>query len=308
MKIYFSIIVPNYNHHKFLKQRLESIFNQTFSDFEVILLDDASTDDSVKILKDYASNPRTSHLEINKENSGSPFKQWEKGIDLAKGKYVWIAESDDFCETDFLENILDYVNKLKESPGIIYAQSIDVDENGNKISSRINYTSNFKPNIWEKNFIVDGEDFILNFLKVKNVIPNASAVVFKRSLIKEGIFNEELLNMKLCGDWYFWTKLSQNSQVGFLSRELNYFRNHRAVSRNHLSHSRKINRLLEEAYIRKYLERNFDLDQDQEINLLYRNWFQINPVRSIFKKDFYKVKLRKTSYFAFIYKALQERK
>lgn len=97
-----SIIIPNFNHSRFLRERLESVFNQTFEDFEVILLDDASTDSSVEILEEYAKDPRVSHLVVNKENSGSPFRQWQRGIELSQGKYIWIAESDDSCDPDFL--------------------------------------------------------------------------------------------------------------------------------------------------------------------------------------------------------------
>ena len=73
-----SIIVPNYNHAPFLNQRLDSIFNQTFQDFEVILLDDASTDNSLSILEDYKEKfkSKVSHLIVNEKNSGSPFKQF----------------------------------------------------------------------------------------------------------------------------------------------------------------------------------------------------------------------------------------
>ena len=98
-----SIIVPNYNHSSFLNERLDSIFNQTFQDFEVILLDDKSTDNSTEILRHYTQNEKVSHFIINKKNSGSPFKQWKKGIELAKGEFIWIAESDDTCDLNFLE-------------------------------------------------------------------------------------------------------------------------------------------------------------------------------------------------------------
>ena len=79
-----SIIVPNYNHARFLTQRLESIFNQTYQDFEVILLDDGSTDNSVEILEKYGKNDKVSALIFNIENSGSTFKQWVKGIGVIR--------------------------------------------------------------------------------------------------------------------------------------------------------------------------------------------------------------------------------
>ena len=100
-----SIIVPNYNHAKYLHQRLDSIFNQTCTNFEVILLDDLSTDNSIEILNSY-NDSRISHRFYNKENSGSPFRQWKKGLEAAKGELVWIAESDDWADVSFLEKMI----------------------------------------------------------------------------------------------------------------------------------------------------------------------------------------------------------
>ncbi len=95
-----SIIVPNYNHACFLPERLSSIRNQTFKDYELIILDDASSDESINVIRsELADFPH--QLIINEHNSGSPCSQWLKGIQQARGRYVWIAESDDSCSLDF---------------------------------------------------------------------------------------------------------------------------------------------------------------------------------------------------------------
>ena len=62
-----SIIVPNYNYAHFLDKRIESILKQTYTDYEIILLDDASTDDSVKVLEKYKDNPHISQFVINEQ-------------------------------------------------------------------------------------------------------------------------------------------------------------------------------------------------------------------------------------------------
>src|SRR6266403_3876930 len=100
-----SVVVPNYNHARFLRQRLDSIVGQTFQDFELILLDDCSTDESQSILREYATDSRV-RLEFNEKNSGSTFKQWNKGARLARGKYVWIAESDDYADEGLVERLV----------------------------------------------------------------------------------------------------------------------------------------------------------------------------------------------------------
>ena len=101
-----SVIVPNYNYEQYLPERIDSILNQTYTDFELILLDDASTDGSATLIEKYKDNPHVSHVVINEENSGSPFRQWMKGIVLARGEWVWIAEADDLCEPAFLETCM----------------------------------------------------------------------------------------------------------------------------------------------------------------------------------------------------------
>ena len=97
-----SVIIPNFNHAPYLEQRLESVFNQTYQNFEVIILDDHSTDNSMEIIMRYKDNPHVSHIIENDINSGKVFKQWNKGFHLAKGELIWIAESDDFCELNML--------------------------------------------------------------------------------------------------------------------------------------------------------------------------------------------------------------
>ena len=79
-EVQVSVIVPNYNYARYLPMRIESILNQTFTDFELILLDDASTDESVSVLEKYRNNKHVSHIVVNEQNTGSPVQQWMKGI------------------------------------------------------------------------------------------------------------------------------------------------------------------------------------------------------------------------------------
>src|SRR5258708_27842037 len=112
-----SVIIPNYNHARFLRQRVDGVLGQTFQNFELILLDDCSSDDSRSILSSYAGDPRV-RMEFNEANSGSAFKQWNKGVRLARGKYVWIAESDDYADERDLERL---VGALDAEPDVTFA-------------------------------------------------------------------------------------------------------------------------------------------------------------------------------------------
>lgn len=220
-----SIIVPNYNHAFFLNQRLESIFNQNYENFEVIILDDFSTDDSQEILLQYANHPNVSHCIFNETNSGSTFKQWNKGIALAKGDYVWIAESDDYCEKNFLERLLvTHINHPEIS--LAYCQSHRMNSSGEVTGNWITHTSEFDENIFQENFVMDGNEYIEKYLIHKNVIPNVSAVLFRKKAL-EKIFPLIFKPfMKYTADWFYYIQLICNSKVAFVSDTLNFFRYH----------------------------------------------------------------------------------
>lgn len=286
-----SIIVPNYNHRKFLPQRLETVFNQTFQDFEVILLDDRSTDDSWEYLKQFENHLKVSHCIRNEFNSGSPFRQWKKGLDLAKYDWIWIAESDDFSELDFLESIFASLNSQEiDNVNLAYSQSEDVDINGNLITSRLDWTKEFVPNIWESDFILDGKIFIKNYLVYKNVIPNASSVVFRKP--NWGFDKWQFLeSFSLCGDWMFWIWIICDSNVLFISRHLNYFRFHESTSRVYNSVVKKRLRLFEEFLILLSLkEINFDFSF--RLKKIQYSWFDLfDTFDFLFTSSLYRINI-----------------
>jgi len=220
-----SVIIPNYNHSTFLVQRLESVFNQTFQDFEVILLDDKSTDDSLEILRQYESHPKVSCCLFNDLNSRNTFKQWEKGLNLAKGELIWIAESDDFCDSFFLENVVKpFENDSKVA--LAYCQSNRVNEFGEVTGNWITHTDKLNPTLFLSDFTKDGNDFIKHFLIDRNVIPNASAVIFKKIAIKNDCYLSIDQEFRYCGDWMFYLKLIVNNKIAFVASSLNNFRYH----------------------------------------------------------------------------------
>jgi glycosyltransferase involved in cell wall biosynthesis len=220
-----SVIVPSYNHARYLSKRLESIFNQTYQDFEVILLDDCSTDNSSELLTKYSTNPKVSHFIVNRKNSGSTFRQWEKGIALAKGEYIWIAESDDFNELTFLENSMDIL-KIDNSIAFSYCRTKKINEEDKIIGNEV-WGEEINPQIWEENRVFSGLEFLRDYLKYRNIIPNTSAVVFRKNHFDPWIVTK----LKYCGDWLLWGIMCKNSKVGFLSKHLNFFRHHVETTR-----------------------------------------------------------------------------
>ncbi len=209
-----SVIIPNYNHSQFLNQRIDSALGQTYQNFEVILLDDASNDDSFEIINSYAKHPKVSYVVVNDSNSGSVFSQWFKGIVLAKGNYVWIAESDDFCEPNFLEKVMQVFDSDNEL-GLVYTGSYSIDANGNTLWTSPQ-TGSIKK--WE------GLDFIKEKMVNGNAIYNASMAVFNKKFITQDV--EAIESFKFCGDWLFWILTAEKSKVAYVGSLLNYFRNH----------------------------------------------------------------------------------
>src|SRR5688572_11668952 len=99
----FSVIVPNYNHAAFLEERIDSILQQTFNGYELIIYDDKSTDNSKETIETYRTHPKVSAIIYAGENSGSPFAAVKKALQHAKYNWIWIAESDDKADAKFLE-------------------------------------------------------------------------------------------------------------------------------------------------------------------------------------------------------------
>ena len=215
-----SIIVPNYNHAKYLLQRLESVYNQTYQDFEVILLDDCSNDDSVTILNTYAKHPKTSHVVFNDKNSGSTFKQWAKGIALAKGEFIWIAESDDVAELDFLTVSVEYLQK-HEKAGILNVRSQIIDANGQHIKYQNNLKSTKKNSIIT---LIKGDMFAQNHMINTNSIINASACLIRKKYLDNIDFS--IINLKLNGDWLIYIYILLESDILLCNKVLNKFRTH----------------------------------------------------------------------------------
>lgn len=213
-----SVIVPNFNHALFLKQRIESILNQTYQDFELILLDDCSTDNSRDVLASYADNQHVSQIVFNDRNSGSTFKQWEKGLNLAKGRYVWIAESDDYASPFFLEKTLSVFEETQEAV-LVFTGSQMVDENGEELEKDWDYFSTDTP---EKT--IYQPSLFLQKILGHNFVYNASMVVFRRDCYKR--VDSDFKSFRYCGDWFFWVDIGKQGMVVGINEKLNYFRQH----------------------------------------------------------------------------------
>lgn len=232
-------------------------------------MDDCSTDNSRDIIEQYRNHTKVTKIVCNETNSGSTFKQWQKGIELAQGEWIWIAESDDYCEFNFLEVC---IKKLLQNPNaaLVYSKSIRVDESGKYLDDLSNWYNDLSNHKWISDYSNHGIEEIKSSLVYKNTIPNASAVVFRREHIKN--YWSEILDFKLCGDWLFWINLLETGDVVYTVETQNYFRTHTKSVRSNTTST-----ILdfERKKILKYLRVARILNQIDFIRLTTKNRFLI---------------------------------
>lgn len=118
----FSIIIPVYNVEKYIKKCLDSVLNQTYKDYEVIVVDDGTEDDSIKLIEDYPVKI------VHQKNQGLSAAR-NHGAKIAKGEYIIFLDSDDYWNKDLLKKIS---SSIKDEPDIVRFQIQEVDETGNK--------------------------------------------------------------------------------------------------------------------------------------------------------------------------------
>lgn len=217
-----SIIVPNFNHARYLERRFASIFEQTYPHYEVIILDDCSTDGSREIIQRYAGDKRV-QLVMNDANSGSTFIQWRRGAKLAKGNFIWIAESDDDAEPTLLARLVEQFQRHPKA-ALAYCQSRVMDADGELLFLGQVLTKPLRAHRWNQDFVCEGRYEIARYFLRRMTIPNASAVLSKRDIFLEASEGSE--KMRLCGDWWTWGRSLLRGDLVYLSAPLNHFRTH----------------------------------------------------------------------------------
>lgn len=209
-----SVIIPNYCHAPYLAQRIDSVLAQTYPDFEAVLLDDCSTDGSREVIERYRSHPRIRTIVYNDRNSGSAFAQWNKGFGLTSGEYIWIAESDDYADPEFLSRC---VAELDARPRCVLAHTLSrtVDAGGRPLD-RVRQAGRPPRRM-------DGRRFAIRHLLRRNELYNASMAVFRRSALPDP---ERYTGFRYAGDWYFWMLVAARGEVATIFEPLNAFRRH----------------------------------------------------------------------------------
>ncbi len=268
-----SIIVPSFNHAEYLRQRLDSVYGQTYPNVEVILLDDCSSDESVEILKEYAARyPDKTTCHFRKTNSGGVFNQWKKGIELATGELLWIAESDDYCSENFLQELVccfqneavklafartDFVRGMPPAP----------------IWNSTEYLQDLGLKLWSHPFVRSAHAMVRSGWAVKNIVPNVSGAIFRHPG-RLALFDDPLwLSLRLCGDWMFYLSIIRGGLVAYSPYAINYYRQHRlntsAEAQNEDIYYREFE-VMARHIARLYHVERTDLQRQEQA--LYQHW------------------------------------
>ena len=223
-----SVIVPNYNYANHLRERIGSVVRQTFPFYELIVLDDASSDDSVEVLEQLAVEYGVPlRLVRNGANSGSVFRQWAKGVELARGEFIRIAEADDLSEPECLERL---VAAMPDKAVVMaYCQSKQIDGEGNILANTyLEYTNDVSRDHWLSAYRRSGIDEIRECLAIKNTIPNVSAALFRRDALVNAFHREfdTICSFRIAGDWVTYIAVLAQGDIAFVPESLNLHRRH----------------------------------------------------------------------------------
>ncbi|MBM7409116.1 glycosyltransferase family 2 protein [Methanococcus maripaludis] len=190
-----SVIMPNYNNEKYLPEAIESILNQTYENFEFIIIDDCSTDNSWKIIQKYAEKDNRIKAFRNEKNL-KIVKTRNKGFKLmsSNSKYIAIFDSDDISMPERLEKQVAFLEKNPDY-GLVGSHTLIIDENSEIIGYR-KYETDFKK-------------IIKNMLK-KNQFAQPSVMIRKSAIYNVGFYDDEF---EVCEDYDLWFKFAKNYKI-----------------------------------------------------------------------------------------------
>lgn len=221
-----SVVLPNYNHERFLKERIGSVLAQTHRPDEIIFLDDCSSDGSVALAEELLSGSEIPYRIVrNEQNSGGVFRQWLRGLELARNDLIWIAETDDSAHPEFLASLVPYLTRGDIAGAFGHIRCID--ESGQVLRDLDDYFDNLLNFSWGEACVVPAHRAFKRDFVVRNVVPNASGLVFRRPQLTENE-RERLVQYRFAGDWYFYALLLRGGCLAYEPEAKSFFRLNRS--------------------------------------------------------------------------------
>lgn len=199
----FSIIISVYNKEGFIKKTIESALNQSITDYEIIIVNDASTDGSTTIIQSIDS-PKIKYHAFAKNKGAAAARN--KGIELATGNYLAFLDGDDLWDKDFLAENNSLISNFPDHK--VFATAVIIQEHDGKRSSRYSVSN---PN--------NKEQLSLNYFEasLKNTILTSSSAVIERSVFdKTGTYDTSI---KSGQDTDLWIRIGVDHRVAFSTKE-----------------------------------------------------------------------------------------
>lgn len=230
-----SVVVPTYNRADLLRDCLSSIVAQTYDDYEVVLIDDGSTDDTASVAIGFGEKVRY----IPQKNTGVP-GALNRGISESRGELIRFLASDDRLEPHALATEVSLMHRQPEA-GLLYSQAWQIDETGNVTELR-------KPEFASGSYVRSGLDEIRDLLFWDHI--TCSTVMVRKSCFDElGLFDESL--RPFGEDWDMWVRIARRHSVAYLAQPLaSYLKHSGNISMTpdlaHMDHQRK--KILDDAF------------------------------------------------------------
>ncbi|WP_283390587.1 glycosyltransferase family 2 protein [Millionella massiliensis] len=235
-----SIIFTSFNHKEYLSQALDALLGQSFEDFELIVVDDCSTDGSQLVLQDYAIRDKRIRLYLNDHNSGSYVYSTNQGAAYARAPYVVFAQCDDYAESTQLEKMAAVLDAYP-SVGVVFSASRMVNELGQCLGEDFEVREKAFQQACQTDTFIEKQQ-MRRYLLHSCVIPNLSAAMVRRELFEmEGRLSSKYV---VLADWDFWLKTALKTDFYFIRQPLNNFRQHKTTIRASI----KIQRQIEEVF------------------------------------------------------------
>lgn len=216
-----SVVVTSYNYDKYIEKNLKSILNQTYKNYEVIIVEDGSSDKSIDIIKKYTNKYKNFHLYTHPYHQNKGLVESVKlGISKASGEYIAFLESDDYWHKDNLYEKVKMINKYKDAVFIVNNVKPFGNDEAVKIRNqyieRINYTL-FK----EKNIIPPLE------LTEFNIIPTFSCVMIKKDVLQALNFDTTIPQFL---DFWLYRQILLFYNLYYIRTPLTYWRQHNSYN------------------------------------------------------------------------------
>jgi glycosyltransferase involved in cell wall biosynthesis len=202
-----SVAIATYNGGQFLKDQLNSIYNQTYKNIEVIITDDCSTDGTLEILEEYSQKYGLNYY-INEKNLGV-VKNFERALSLCGGEYIALADQDDIWLPEKIQNLVNEIGNYS----LIFSDAILVDTYGNKIAESLKKVSNY---------IADTETPFLQLFYRKNIY--GCTMFFRKELLQKALPIPDDVGQH---DWWLPIVAAKNRGIKYLDRRLMFYRQHK---------------------------------------------------------------------------------